>query len=213
MRASAERSPGPHRFPAMRPIFAATALALTLAACSQAPEAVPDGAQTAAAPAPSPEAATAAPSPIASTNTSPATLTLEGLGDLKLGQAVPAGSRWAERGAQASDMCRTVTSPDYPGVYAIVEGNKVRRVTVGQRSPVELVEGIGVGATEAQVRAAFAGFRATPHKYVAAPAKYLTAPNAPSGDPALRFEIGEDGKVSLIHIGTAPQLEYVEGCS
>ncbi len=197
----------------MRPILAATSLALILSACSQAPETAPDSAQTAAAPAPSATEKTTPPAPTASTPVSPATLTLEGLGDLKLGQAIPAGSRWAERGAQASDTCRTVTSPDYSRVYAIVEDNKVRRVTVGQRSAVKLVEGIGVGATEAQVRAAFAGFRATPHKYVAAPAKYLTAPNAPSGDPALRFEIGEDGKVSLIHIGMTPQLEYVEGCS
>ena len=52
-----------------------------------------------------------------------------------------------------------------------------------------------------------------PHKYGAAPAKYLTAPNAPSGDSALRFEIGSDGKVSLIHVGTMPVLAYVEGCA
>ena len=58
----------------------------------------------------------------------------------------------------------------------------------------------------------FAGFRAEPHKYEDAPAKYLTAPNAASGDVALRFEIGHDGKVSLIHVGMAPVLYYVEGC-
>lgn len=193
----------------MKPILAAPALALILAACSQAPETTPGGAETSALPRASASTGTASPSATASANV----LTLDGLGDLRIGQAVAADSRWAERGAQASDTCRTVTSPDYPGVYAIVEGGKVRRVTVGQRSPVELIEGIGVGASEAQVGAAFAGFRSTPHKYVAAPAKYLTAPNAPSGDPALRFEIGEDGKVSLIHVGMKPQLEYVEGCA
>ena len=174
---------------------------------------MPDSAQSPAAAAPSATGAVNLPSPTASNSADPAVLTLDGLGELRLDQAVPADSRWAERGAQASDTCRTVTSPDYPGVYAIVEGGKVRRITVGQRSPVELVEGIGVGASEAQVSAAFAGFRATPHKYVDAPAKYLTAPNAPSGEPVLRFEIGEDRKVSLIHLGMKPQLEYVEGCA
>ena len=64
-------------------------------------------------------------------------------------------------------------SPAFPGAYAIVEGGKVRRVTVGERSDVKLVEGIGTGATEAAVRAAFPGFREEPHKYGAAPAKYL----------------------------------------
>lgn len=140
-------------------------------------------------------------------------LGLEGLGDLRIGQPVPVGSRWAARGAQASDSCTTVSSPDYPGVYAIVTDGKVQRITVGQRSDVKLVEGIGVGATEAQVGQWFAGFRQEPHKYVEAPAKYLTAPNAASGDPALRFEIGADGRVSLIHIGMMPVLGYVEGCS
>ena len=140
-------------------------------------------------------------------------LALEGLGSLRVGQAVPAGSGWAERGAQISDECRTFSSPEFPGVYAIVEDGKVRRITVGERSDVTLVEGIGSGATEARVRAAFPGFRETPHAYVDAPAKYLTAPNAAGGDPALRFEIGADGKVSLVHVGTMPALGYVEGCA
>ncbi len=76
-----------------------------------------------------------------------------------------------------------------------------------------LVEGIGVGSSERDVRKWFAGFRAEPHQYESAPAKYLTAPNAASGDPALRFEIGADRKVSLIHVGTMPVLGYVEGCA
>lgn len=140
-------------------------------------------------------------------------LTLEGLGAIKVGQAVPAGSGWAVRGAQISDACQTVSSPDYPGVYAMVEGGQVRRISVGGVSDVKLVEGVGVGSSEKEVRGWFAGFREEQHKYVEAPAKYLTAPNAGSGDPALRFEIGQDGKVSIIHIGTAPQLNYVEGCA
>ena len=201
----------------MNRLLCATALALILAACSQAPEQVPGGAESPAAPVPSATQGMGQAMPNVSPGASPpataAILTLEGLGDLGLGQAVPAGSRWAARGAQTSDTCRTISSPDYPGVYAIVEGGKVRRVTVGQRSSVKLVEGIGIGATEAQVRAGFAGFRSAPHKYEAVPAKYLTAPGASATNAALRFEIGEDGKVSLIHLGLMPQLEYVEGCA
>jgi len=142
----------------------------------------------------------------------PNILRLEGLGDLSIGQPVPAGSSWAVRGAQASDACLVLSSPDYPGAYAIVEGDKVRRISIGKRSKVKLVEGIGPGATEAEVKKYFP-FPATPHKYVDAPGKYLTAPNAASGDPALRFEIGSDGTVSQIHVGTMPVLGYVEACS
>jgi hypothetical protein len=139
-------------------------------------------------------------------------LGLEGLGTLRVGAPVPKDSGWAERGAQTGDACRTVTSPDYPGVYAIVEGGKVRRITVGARSDVKLIEGIGVGSSEADVVGAFPGFRSEPHKYEEAPAKYLTAPNAARGDAALRFEIGKDGKVALMHVGSMPTLAYVEGC-
>ncbi|WP_404482343.1 hypothetical protein [Novosphingobium sp. BL-52-GroH] len=201
--------------------FAAPALlALSLAACSgpgpadgtsptdgasatDAVEAVPSARPTPAA------AASEASPAVPAANV----IGLEGLGDLRIGEAVPRGSSWTERGAQAGDACRTVSSPAYPGVYAIVEGGKVRRITVGARSDVKLVEGVGVGASEAEVKKWFAGFREEPHKYEDAPAKYLTAPNAASGDPALRFEIGSDGKVGLIHVGTMPVLGYVEGCA
>lgn len=197
----------------MKPLFAAAALALCLAACSSEPADAPDAAdQSSNGAAPQAEA----PAPTPSQPATPATadvLALEGLGPLRIGQPVPASGGWAERGAQASDACRTVSSPDHPGVYAIVEGGKVRRITVGQRSDVKLVEGIGVGSSEAEVRATFPGFREEAHKYEAAPAKYLTAPNAAGGDPALRFEIGADGRVGLVHVGTMPVLGYVEGCA
>ena len=197
----------------MKHFSPAIALLLCLGACSPEPAAAPDvtpDAENTAAAAPAP-----APSPPlpAEAQAGSNLLTLEGLGALRIGEAVSAGSGWAERGAQISDECRIIGSPDYPGVYAIAEGGKVRRITVGERSDVKLAEGIGVGAGEAQVRAAFPGFREAPHEYVEAPAKYLTAPNAESGDRALRFEIGADGKVSLIHVGTMPVLGYVEGCA
>lgn len=186
--------------------------ALALAACNPAPEPAADNV---AAPAPAealPSANETAPPP-ASDVTPANVLTLEGLGDLRLGQPVPASSGFAERGAQINDGCRTVSSPDFPGVYAMVVGGNVRRITVGQRSDVKLVEGIGAGATERAVRDAFPGFGEEPHKYEDAPAKYLTAPGATATDPGLRFEIGGDGMVSMIHVGLMPELEYVEGCA
>jgi hypothetical protein len=193
---------------------AATVLLLAIAACSPEPAKSPaadDRTNEATPPAtasPRPD-----PAPPAAATPSARTLTLEGLGALRIGAAVPPGVGWAERGAQVPGGCTTVSSPDFPGTYAIVEGGKVRRITIGERSDVRLVEGIGTGATEKAVRAAFPGFREEPHKYVEAPAKYLTAPNAESGEPALRFEIGADRKVSLIHVGTMPTLGYVEGCA
>lgn len=218
----------------MRTLVCAVVLSLSITACSSEPDtpnaAQPvDAAQEVPEAAPRPEAQetpsplpSPAPSPLPSPVPTPTptvssapgrTLALEGLGDLRIGSAVPRGSSWAERGAQIDGDCRTVSSPHFPGVYAIVTGGKVRRITIGQRSDVRLVEGIGVGSREQDVKRAFGGFRQERHEYEQPPAKYLTAPNAASGDPALRFEIGQDRKVSLIHVGTMPVLGFVEGCA
>ena len=141
-------------------------------------------------------------------------LTLGGLADLRVGEPIPANSTWAIRGAQVNDACLTASSSQYPGAYAIITGGNVRRITIGERSDVKVVEGVGVGATESDVKKWFVGVREEPHKYIASPAKYLTAPNAASGNNAsVRFEIGADRRVGLIHVGTMPELALVEGCS
>ena len=196
----------------MKQVLTLAPLAL-LAACNSQPasEPAPDDNSADALPVP-PVEPKRSPSAAETATPDPNVLRLEGLGDLRIGEPVPAGSSWAERGAQASDTCLVLSSPDYPGAYAIVEQDKVRRISIGQRSQVRLAEGIGPGATEAAVKQYFP-FPATPHKYVDAPGKYLTAPNAGSDAPALRFEIGSDGKVSQIHVGTMPVLGYVEACS
>ena len=192
------------------------AVSFTIAACAPEQSTAPDS--DSAAPTTSTytiNSNTVAPTPVTPALGTPSgnVLALEGFCDLRIGQLVPASSNWTERGAQTSDACRTISSPDYPGVYAIIEQGMVRRITAGQNSSVRLSENIGVGSTEKEVLKSFPGFRAEPHKYVASPAKYLTAPNAASGDSALRFEIGADGRVNLIHVGMMPVLGYVEGCA
>lgn len=187
-------------------IAAMLALTTTVAACSSGGDSTPTGAASASA-TPAMPAASAGGTPEDRN-----TLTLAGLGALKLGQPVPAGGSWAERGAQTSDQCRVVSSPDYPGVYAIVEGGIVRRITVAGASAVKLVEGVGVGATRANIDADLPGFAEEPHKYVDG-GLYLTAPNAASGDAAVRFELDGDGLVSAMHVGMMPVLAYVEECA
>lgn len=175
------------------------------AACSPEAEA-PVAAETIAA-IPSADVATSTPAMPADANT----LTLEGLGELRIGEPVPSGSSFASRGAQIpGSACRTVSSPDYPGVIAMTIDGELRRITVSDGSKVALVEGISAGATEAEVRAAFPGFVESPHKYLAAPGKYLTQPGT---EPRLHFEIDTDKAVSLIHVGALPELTFVEGCA
>lgn len=191
-------------------IAAVLALTSTVVACSSGGETVPADQASASA---TPSADASLPVvPVGATPASLNTLTLEGLGGLRLGQPAPAGGNWAERGAQTSDRCRVVSSPDYPGVYAIVEGGTVQRITVAGASAVKLVEGLGVGSTRANIDADLSGFREEPHKYVDG-GVYLTAPNAASGDPAVRFELDGGGVVTAMHVGMMPVLGYVEGCA
>lgn len=140
-------------------------------------------------------------------------LTPQGLGVLRIGEPIPAASSWAASEGQISDQCIIITSPEHPGAYGIMEGGRVRRVTIGQRSDLETAAGIGTGATEAEVRAAYRGLVEERHVYIEAPGKYLTGPEAGTGAPALRFEIGRDREVTVIHAGTMPVLGYVEGCA
>jgi hypothetical protein len=184
--------------PVKAALAAASLAVLLLAGCGSEPAAPVDQPAT-AEPAAAPPAAPSA-----------QTLTLEGYGGLTIGKPVPTGSPWAAQGAQISEECLTLSAPDWPGAYAIVEQGVVRRITVSDESKAKLVEDIGPGSTEAQVRAAFPSFVAEPHKYVDTPAKYLTQPG---NDPRLLFEIDDKGKVSLVHVGMMPTLAYVEGCA
>ncbi len=206
--------------PAPMPCALPLLCAVALAACSSREDAATPGpAATRSAAATTDDGALSGDraAPPVATGTSPSppagpTLALEGVGDLVIGRPVPAGSSFAERGAQIGEDCRTVSSPAFPGVYAITRGRggRVRRITVSERSKVRLAEGIGLGAIAQEVLSAFPGLRATPHKYVSAPGRYLTQPGS---DPRLRFEIGENGRVGAIHVGPMPELGYVEGCA
>ncbi|MEO5706732.1 MAG: hypothetical protein ABIT10_12525 [Alteraurantiacibacter sp.] len=191
------------------PLLALT-LMLSLAACSDEP--ADDAATPAAAATSSATGSTTPAAAVPEEQVSANTLTLEGLGALKLGQPVDPASGFAARGAQASDACIVMSSPAYPDVYAIVEGGVVKRISVSEGSTVTLIEGVGPGATEATVDGAFPGFREEPHHYVPN-GKYLTAPGAESGAPAVRFELDEGGKVTTVHVGMMPVLGYVEGCA
>ncbi|WP_247712060.1 hypothetical protein [Qipengyuania qiaonensis] len=129
---------------------------------------------------------------------------------MTIGEPVPEGSGFVAGEGQIGNGCETLTSPDWPGVYAIRVGDDVRRISVSDGSDVALLEGVGPGSTIAQVREAFPSFREEPHKYTGPEGKYLTQPG---DDPRLRFEIDPDGRVSIVHVGLMPELGFVEGCA
>lgn len=156
------RQDGP---PIMKQIVLILAAASCLASSSCSPD--PDRTATSAA------EGFATASPVASTG--PA-LTIGGLDRLRIGQHVPAQSGWEVGGEPAGEGFATARSKDYPGIYAIVEDGKVRRITIGEGSKVAFAEGIGVGSEESRIKAAFPSLREEPHKYEDAPANISALP-------------------------------------
>lgn len=194
----------PYRF---APIAALSAIAM-LTACSEAPEDAP-------ANQPEPELPTSvdtAPAPSPERTIPPGTdvLSPQGLGLLVVGKPIPQGSSFAVRGAQASDSCLIASSPDFPDVYVIEEDGVVKRITASQGAKLELASGVRVGMDEAEARMLMGTVREVPHKYADAPAKYLFETGS---DPHVMVEIGADGTVTQLHVGTMPALGYVEACS
>ncbi|MCW3834627.1 hypothetical protein ACFQ1E_03830 [Sphingomonas canadensis] len=197
----------------MKHLLALGALALSLPACSPKPAETPANDAAANAVDANAAAPATAPSPAAAAAAAANVLTPEGLAELRIGEPLPAGTAWKKDEQQASDSCITYSAAAFPGVYAIVEDGAVRRISVVEGTAVKLATGIGIGATEAAVRAAYPGLIERPHDYTPAPAKNLTTPGTKGRNPGLRFEIGEDGKLSIIHAGAEPVLGYSEGCA
>jgi hypothetical protein len=104
--------------------------------------------------------------------------------------------------------CRELGGPSLPfGVMA--ERGRVTRITILDHA-VKTDRGLGVGATEAQVRKAYgAALKTDPSVYEDPPAVYLTY-RAKNGH-GIRYETDEKGRVARIHAGSG-SINYVEGC-
>ncbi|MDQ1153600.1 hypothetical protein [Brevundimonas sp. SORGH_AS_0993] len=188
---------------------------LTLAACEQR-QAEP------AAPAPAAEAPAVQPA-LADI------LTADGLGPARIGMTradlVKAWGDDAQPNAvggpdsQACDIFHPAKAPE--GVQVMVQDGVLTRITLARGATIKTDRGLGLGDTAMAIKQTYGGaVFAQPHKYRAAPAEDLFAwskggSTAYVTDPAargVRYEIGEDGKVAMIHAGD-PSIQLVEGCS
>lgn len=195
---------------------------LTLAACSR------DNQTAEPAPAPA--------MPAVETPTAPATpavdpniLTADGLGAARIGMSkadlIAAWGDDANPGAvgdpepDACDQFHPARAPQ--GVTVMVQDGRLTRITLMRDARIKTDRGFGLGDTAMAIKQAYGGaVFSQPHKYQAAPAEDLFAwtrggSTAYVTDPAargVRYEIGADGKVSMIHAGD-PSIQLVEGCS
>ena len=197
--------------------------AAVLSACEPRPEPEPE----AAAPAPPPPAAeprTAAVGPAAAPEARvqvAAVLTPEGYGPVRIGMT-EAEARKALGGEVASDAdvsqepasCHHIWAGTRQQqadlVYMVVDG-RVSRVTAHLNSKARTDRGLGLGATEAAVRAAYPRLQVEPHHYIGEPARYLTVWTTPN-KRGVRYVTDEKGIVREIHAGDET-IQYVEGCS
>ena len=116
--------------------------------------------------------------------------------------------------ADNPESCATAayTTDDGQQLLLMFERSRVTSLYAGGAAPsVRTPEGLGVGSTAAEVRAAYPAALEEPAKYDDPPAHNLIIWRAPN-ESGLRFEIGSDGKVTAIHAG-GPSILYVEGCA
>jgi len=106
-------------------------------------------------------------------------------------------------------------------VRVMIQNGVLSRITLARGATIKTDRGFGVGDTGMAIKQAYGGaVFAQPHKYQSAPAEDLFVwsrggSTAYVTDPAargLRYEVGGDGKVIMVHAGD-PSIQLVEGCS
>lgn len=192
---------------------------LTLAACDRAEAPV------------APEAARSTPAapPPAAPAADPNILTADGLGAARIGMSkADLVAAWGDRanpnlvGGAEPEVCdqfNPTRAPD--GVNVMIQDGKLTRITLMRDAKIKTDRGFGLGDTAMAIKQAYGGsIFAQPHKYQDAPAEDLFAwakggSSAYVTDPSargVRYEIGSDGKVMMVHAGD-PSIQLVEGCS
>jgi len=110
------------------------------------------------------------------------------------------------------NSCIEMTAPGHPDLLFMFTDRRLSRISAVRESRVTTPRGIGVGASEAEVRRAYGPrLRSEPHHYDGLPARYLTYWTRPR-TRGVRFETGPDRRVSTIHAG-ADTIQYIEGCA
>jgi hypothetical protein len=140
----------------------------------------------------------------------PSELSLDGLPPLTLGMTVAQagnalGKPLAVDYADESKACGQVLDPRYRTTSLMFVDGKLARIDVRRRGLS--FNGVSVGSTEAEVRAAFPKLRVEPHKYT--DGRYLNVKL--SQTTGVVFET-DKARITRFRLGTYPAVDYVEGC-
>lgn len=145
-------------------------------------------------------------------------LTPQGYGPVRIGMSRPQaqaalGATLEGEPIDDADQCIEMTARrGHRGIFFMFERGRLARVSAAEGSSARTQRGIGIGATEAQVRAAYPrGLRSERHEYQDAPARYFTYWTRPARS-GMRFETDGGRRVRVIHAGNS-SIQYVEGCA
>lgn len=148
----------------------------------------------------------------------PPVLTRDGLGALRIGmtetQARAAVGGRIGREPDADEACKSLALKGEKGVYLMFESGVLTRITLMPGARFKTDHGLGVGATEAQLRAAYGGKGLTviPHAYEAPPARYFTAWDSARRLHGVKYATDPHRVVNEIDAG-GESIRYVEGCA
>ncbi len=159
----------------------------------------------------------------------PNVLTSEGLGPVRIGMSrADVMAAWGADAAPNAvggpdpESCEDFHPAKAPtGVSVMIQNGRLTRITLMRDAAVKTDRGFGLGDSALAIKQAYGGaIIAQPHKYQSPPAEDLFAWTSGGStqyvtDPAargVRYEVGSDGKVMMIHAGD-PSIQLVEGCS
>jgi hypothetical protein len=179
----------------------ALVLGLALTGCGQA-----------SAPAPQTEPAPEAAAPTAEV------ISPEGYGPVRIGMSVESantalgGILVADEPLDDPQGCRTWNTGGPSAVYYMSDQDRITRISfVDGSEAIRTAEGVGVGSSDAEVRAAYPNAVEQGAAYADAPAHDLLVWAVPDKS-GLRFEINDEGRVTALHAGNETIL-YIEGCA
>jgi hypothetical protein len=154
-------------------------------------------------------------------DTSAPPLTVEGYGDMRIGMTIAEA-----RQVSGQPLDNEALEPEVPGacsdqeyrtangdqLWLMFEGDRLTRVSASSEAPyARTARNVGVGSTDAEVRAAYQNVVEQGAHYDDPPAHNLIAWTVPE-QTGLLFEVNDQGVVTAIHAGTASIL-YMEGCA
>ena len=169
---------------------------------------------------PAPQPAQPAPTPQPTPLSGRSRVTIDGIGSVRVGMTVEkaeaaTGMSLLSMGESGSPGCSYVRPQGMNDLAFMVTEGRISRVDVMQDSPIKTLSGAGVGSTEAEIKAMYAGqIEVTPHEYVSG-GHYLTFVPNDNADRNYRlvFETNENGVVTMFRSGKLSEVTWVEGCA